>query len=241
MLTLWSAVLLLESLLCCLLWMMRVDRHYPAFTYFITFQLVESFALLFMRDYPAVYFYTFWMMAAADSVFKLWIVMELFRSVFQRDLIELTEVIRFYMLIAIIGFLSFALAFRFPSQYPVRLMAVIRTAEVGANLTVCVAFVTLLVAAWWEGLYWLNHARGIAYGLMLYLPLRVIIAAISESAWRRTVAVLNWIDLFAFLGALLTWVTFFVKPEVIRAEVSTIEIRNRITAFRQSNIARVLK
>jgi hypothetical protein len=241
MLTLWITVLLFESVLCCLLWLLRIDRTYPAFTYFITFQIVESLSLFALRDDPAAFFYTFWMMTAADSIFKLGIVIELFHSVYRKDLIEREVVRRFYMLVVIIGMLSFALAFRFPSQYPVRLLAVIRTAELGANLTVCVAFVALLAGAWWEGLYWMNRARGIGYGLMLYLPLRVVIAAISSSAWRRTITVLNWVDLFGFLGAVLTWIVFFARPEVTRAKVSVAQLRNRIRELSQSNGTEVFR
>lgn len=241
MLTLWITVLLFESVLCWLLWLMRIDRTYPAFTYFITFQIIESVTLLGMRDYPATFFYAFWMMTAADSIFKLWIVIELFRSVYRSELISWHEVTRFYMLVTVIALLSFALAFRFPSQYPVRLMAVIRTAELGANLAVCVAFVALLAGAWWEGLYWMNRARGIGYGLMLYLPLRVVIAAISSSAWRRTITVLNWVDLFAFLGAVLTWIVFFARPEVTRAKVSVAQLRDRIRELSQSNGTEVFR
>jgi heme exporter protein D len=241
LLILWFAIVLIEASLCGLLWMLRQQRVYPAFTYFISFQVAESFGLFALQGHDETYFYAYWISAAVDVVLKLALVIEIFHSVYQKQLIEREVIRRFYYLLTVIGLLSFALSFRFPSQYPVRLLAVIRTADTGASLALCVSFLAVVAGAWWDGLYWLRHACGIGYGLLLYLPLRLVIKVISLSADKRTIAVLNWVEMLAFLGTLLIWTRTFIMPEVVRATVSAEVLRQRVRELKQSDISKALR
>lgn len=214
MLTLWLAVSLLKFGLCVLLWRTRQDRVYKYFTWWITFDVAEGMALLFLWQFPALYFYTYWLTAVVDVLFKLAVLVELFHDVIQAELVERAVVLRFYALIVMLGAVSFALALAFPSHFPVRLMAVIHTADAGACLMLCLIFIAILVVAKREGVYWLNRSLGIGYGLLLYLPLRAAIDVIEMPARRALVARFNYAELFAYLGALLIWVRFFTRPEI---------------------------
>jgi hypothetical protein len=230
LLTLWFVLFLTESLLCFLLWVLRQHRSYPAFTYFITFQVIEAFALMTLYGHDdRLYFYAYWISAAVDVVLKLGLVVELFHAIHRSH--RRDAVARFYLLIAALGLFSFALSFRFPSSYPVRLMAVIRTADTGASLMLCLVFIALLLGAWWEGVKWLRRPAGIGYGLLLYLPARLLIKALTQSAGRNTVAVFNWLEMFLFLGALLVWLRTFVVPEVRLIRFSAETLRQRVREF----------
>lgn len=234
----WIFLVLLEVTLATLLWLLRQDRRYPAFTYYVSFQLVEALALIacyFLR-LDAAYFYTYWITFAVDVLLKLAVLIELFHRGFQTELMERYVVRRFYVVVGIVVLLSFFLSLRFPSLYPNRLMAMTRTADTWASLGLCAVFAAIVLGAMWEGVWWLNRPRGIALGLMLYLPLRLIARLAAHSADQRTVYWLNWVEVVAYLGAMLVWIRTFVVPEISRIKVSAEALRQYVRDLRVTAI-----
>lgn len=234
MLTLWLATILAKAVLCAILWFKRQVRVYPYFVAWVTYQLVESGALLCMDRRGALYFYTYWITAAVDVLFKLAVLIELFHNVMQTELCERIIVRRFYALVVVLAAVSFALAFAFPSHYPVRLMAVINTADAGASLMLCLIFIAILIAARRERVYWLNRSLGIGYGLLLYLPLRALIDVIEMPARRALITRLNYAEMFAFLGTVLIWITFFVRPEIQPVQVPAAVLEQYAASLKRS-------
>lgn len=241
MLTVWFFLLLLESILTLLLWMTRADRSYPAFTCYVTFQVGEAFALqaCYYLHLGAAGFYVYWISFAVDVVLKLAVLIELFHRGLQTELIERQVVRRFYWTVGVVALVSLLLSRHFPSAYPNRAMAVARTADTWASLGLCLVFVAIVMGAFWQGVWWLNRPRGIALGLMLYLPFRLIARLAVHSAGRRTVYWLNWIELVSYLGTLLIWIRAFVVPEVHLIEVSAEELPKRVRELQTSG--KVLK
>lgn len=234
MLTLWIITVFVEAALCGLLWGKQQQRVYPFFVWFISFQIAECAVLLMLRHDAFWYFYAYWIAAAVDVVLKLLVLIELFHNVYQTELLERVVIWRFYVLLGGLAALSFVLARTFPSRYPVRIMAVIHTADAGACLMLCLTFVAILIGARAEGVYWLNRSLGIGYGLLLYLPLRALIDVIEMPARRELITKLNYAELAAFLGALLIWLRFFIRPEVQLVKVSTAEIAAYANTLKRS-------
>jgi hypothetical protein len=223
-----------KAILCGLLWRKQQQRVYPFFVAFITFQVAESMALLpFARD-SATYFYIYWVTAAVDVVLKLLVLTELFHDVYQAELLERVVVWRFYALLTILAAVSFALAFTFPSHYPVRMMAVIHTADAGACVMLSLGFVAILIGARIEGVYWLNRSLGIGFGLLLYLPLRALIDVLEMPARRVLITRLNFVEMTAFMGSVLIWTKFFVRPEIEPVKVPAAVLANYAASLKQS-------
>lgn len=209
-------------------------RHYRthgAFTIWIVFGAAELITLLWLPNPSAQYFYVYWCSAAADVVLKCAVVVELFRNVYQVDLAEASQVRRFYASFAVIALGSVALCFAYPDKSPVPMLRWIATADKGASLMLCICFVAVVIVS--RGLLWLNRDFGIGAGLVVYLPVKLTISMIVASKGKAITVGLNIVEMCAYLIALITWITFFVRPEITLVSVQLTDLQKYAAAVEQ--------
>jgi hypothetical protein len=216
---LWYISTLFQIALLALLFVKRQDRVYPAFTIFIAISCSENVTLFLFRYSPAAYFYTYWVATGVCALLKCGVLVELFFKAFQPETMERGAIRRLYTVQGILVATSVAAAFIYPSDYPVRLMAIIRTADMGASLMLSLSVIALIVALRIEGMYCQRRTRAIALGLLLYLPLDAIVVAFKGHAWPDVIARIRWIEVVGFLGTLILWMRAFARPEVARMSV----------------------
>lgn len=216
----WYGSIILQIALTALLFTKRQFRTYPAFTCFITFCCLENVTLFLLRYNREAYFYGYWSAEAMCVVLKLWLLIELFHSACQTETMERVAVRRFYLIQGFLLAVSVALALAFPHHHPSLLMTVIRTAETGASLMLVLGMAALLLIVYLEGMYSLRRTRGIAMGLLFYLPIKLLIVALKGSHGPDLIARIRWFEVGAYLGALLLWGMTFCRPEAVRVAVS---------------------
>lgn len=227
MTVLWFFSVAVHISLVVLLFAKRQFQRYPAFVSFIAISCSENVTCALLRHNPEAYFYAYWVGELLCACAKIWLLVELFQSACQTEIMEKVAIRRFYVVQAFLIGGSAALAVLFPSRYPVAMMAIIRTADTGASLALCLMLFAVLVTSHIEGTFWLRRTFGIGFGLLLYLPIKVAVVMLKGAHGPALISSIRWIEVGSFLGALILWTISFLRPEAGRTIASVEALERR--------------
>jgi len=199
-LAIWIALLAGRLILCLSIWQKRLHHRLPWFSLYsfaAAFECALLLAIAFSASYE-VYYYVFYVTSHTVSVLAFLTLMECGRRVLPGLNLPQKEKAFGFLFVALAAIAIFA------TLWPLRFVE--KRLELGAYLSVGVAFVFIAAYSRYLGLYWSRLLAGVATGLgMLYLvdgaakamighyPEAVVLQVRQLSQIANVLAVIAWI------------------------------------------------
>lgn len=208
---LWLTPAVLEALLLTGMIWRRLAREFPAFSFYLGFELARTAVLFSLRANYSRYFYTYWTAEVLSYLWIFWVIQEAFLKAFTKNLgLQKFGSILFRCALFSLLMVALFLAFSDRGNDSSRLVAEILVADrvltlVKAGMIGCLFFLAIVLAVPWRQL-----AFGIVAGFALSVAADLVLLALRAHYGRAANGVFTWTTLIVSNCQKLLWVCYFL-------------------------------
>jgi hypothetical protein len=207
-LAIWIALIAGQIVLCLCIFTKRLFRRLPWFSLYIFVSTTESLLLLaiaFLASYPA-YYHVFYVTGRLVSVFAFLTLIEFGRHLLPGLNLPQKEKALAWLLATLAGVVTFAVL------WPLRSIGNEKRIEVGACLTIAVAFIFIAGYARYLGLRWSRLLGGVAFTLGLVYLIDGATKAIIGHYPAALVLQIRQFREIAKVLAVVAWIVVVLSP-----------------------------
>jgi hypothetical protein len=216
---LWVASFAAHVLLFAVLVARKRARHFPAFTAYNGFVVVESVALFVTIKHAALYSWLYWGSQVVEFVLQIAVVVEIARHVFKPFGRWAAGARSFWIgacgvsLVAALG-----LTFIASPHAPTFAWAWVIKGNLFAVMLTCMISIAVLLTARQYGLAWRNHVIGLAQGWTFWAFLTFVVETChSYFGYAAFYGPLTYLGELATVGSTVYWIFTFWQEEPSRA------------------------
>lgn len=223
-------------LVAVVLWKNRWREH-AAFAVYIAYCACKTSLLMWLNiHHRASYLYVNWSMRLMGLPLMIAVLLEVFARVFRPySTLPKGTLLKFKIAFGILVLLTACAAFYFPGSEHRSLWSAILLANRSASIIFCGAFAFTAIASYYFGIPWQTRTYGIGAGFLLFMSVDLFTSSLMAAYGAMAVQSLNSLSMFAYTLALITWVTYFAKPDIALHTPTLEEMRRLQTALDSSS------
>jgi hypothetical protein len=224
---LWSAGLLLLSILVGILVCKKTWRTFPLFTTYCISTLVTNLGMFMLRDSPKAYFYTYWPSEALSIGLNLAVMYEVFRQLFS-PYPALTRMAWRTLRASLFVLLALALIILLTTASSERwkvIGAALFTTEEAMRVVELGIVGFLFIFSRTFQLHWRQPVFGIVLGFGVFASAEVIATAGWVHVQDSQIGLLSVVRMCAFDVAVIIWGTYMLVRETVRMSTAPVPTR----------------
>jgi len=212
----WILNALLQWVLVAVVFWKNRWRQHAAFAIYIAYCACKTSLLIWLGLYHrASYLYVNWGLRLMGLPLMIAVLLEVFARVFRPySTLPKGTLLKFKIALGILVLLTACAAFYFPGTEHRSLWSAILVANRSASIIFCGAFAFTAIASYYFGIPWQTRTYGIGAGFLLFMSVDLFTSSLMASYGTLAVRSLDSLSMFAYTLALITWVTYFAKPDV---------------------------
>lgn len=212
----WTLNALLQWVLVAVVFGRNRWREHAAFAVYIAYCACKTSLLMWLNIYHrASYLYVNWGMRLVSLPLMIAVLLEVFAKVFRPySTLPKGAMLKFKIAFGVLVLLTACAAFYFPGAEHRSLWSAVLLANRSASIIFCGAFAFTAIASYYFGIPWQTRTYGIGAGFLLFMSVDLFTSSLMTAYGIMTVKSLSTVSMMSYGLALITWLTYFMKPDV---------------------------
>lgn len=231
---LWFSAQALQLAVLLCMYRRRIQRHYPAFFYYIVVEVVsDPFLTLARGRWDYSYYYGYWIVACLTTGLSFFVLQEIFRDAFRpfEALRELSTILfrwSVLVLLLVAGMSAVAVSNSAHGDHIDTITNSILLVDRNVRIMLCGLVFFLLMFSEYLGISRRHLLFGIAIGFGFFSSVNMLVA--TAMAHQGTVlhrTTLSAINSGAYVVACIVWLAYVANPKTLLAGQNVVEARSK--------------